>query len=68
MNFLWGLVHNLDGMELGNNVKVTFIQEIFYKLRVNHLWGVKLKALEGVFMTLPSEAHVLIIEIHCHET
>jgi hypothetical protein len=25
VDFLWGLVHNSDGIELGNNAKVAFL-------------------------------------------
>jgi hypothetical protein len=39
VNFMWGVFHNLDGIELGNNVKVVFLQEILHTLRVDNLWG-----------------------------
>jgi hypothetical protein len=36
VNFLWGTVHNLDGIELGNNAGVAFLQELFHTVRANN--------------------------------
>jgi hypothetical protein len=51
VNFLWEIVHNLDGIELGNNEGVTFLQEIFHMVRDDHFRGARMGTFEGVFMT-----------------
>jgi hypothetical protein len=33
MNFLCGVIHNLDVIELGNNSHLTFLLELFHMLR-----------------------------------
>jgi hypothetical protein len=36
VNFLWGAISNLDGIELGNNTRVAFLKELFHMVRADN--------------------------------
>jgi hypothetical protein len=57
-NFQWGVVHTLNGIELGNNAKVVFLQDIFHTTQVENFQGDRLESLKGLFLALLSEDHV----------
>jgi len=64
MNFMWGPIQNLNGIELENNVGVAILQYLFHMVRHNNFQGEGIKPLEGMLMILLSEPHVKFLEIH----
>ena len=52
-----GCLSCLYGMELGNNAKMTFFEQIFHAMGTNDLWGTDGDALELILLALVVELH-----------
>jgi hypothetical protein len=59
LEVLWhrGCLNYLYGIELGNNSKMTFFEQLFHAMGTNDLWGIVDDALELIFLALLVKLH-----------
>jgi hypothetical protein len=58
VNFLCGIVRNLDDIELGDNVGVAFLQEFLHMVIDDIFQGTRCESLESMCMVILIETHV----------
>jgi hypothetical protein len=57
-------LNNMNGVELGYNSRMTFLEEIFHVMGTNDLWGARCDALELILLSLLLELHGQVLKIH----